>query len=53
MTKNALAVENAWSFAGLEHIKMKWDVDSRRLQENMADYALSVKKSFPAKICFL
>jgi uncharacterized Fe-S center protein len=34
-------------------IKMKWDEDSRRLQEKMAEYALSVKQHFKQKICFL
>lgn len=34
-------------------IKMKWDEDSRRLQEKMAEYALSVKSHFKDKICFL
>lgn len=34
-------------------IKMKWDEDSRRLQEKMAEYALSVKNHFKDKICFL
>jgi hypothetical protein len=34
-------------------IKMKWDEDSRRLQEKMAEYALSVKNHFKDKIGFL
>ncbi|MGB9835925.1 MAG: DUF362 domain-containing protein [Candidatus Saccharicenans sp.] len=34
-------------------VKMKWDEDSRRLQEKMAEYALSVKNHFGEKICFL
>ncbi len=34
-------------------VKMKWDEDSRRLQEKMAEYALSVKSHFKDKICFL
>lgn len=34
-------------------IKMKWDEDSRRLQEKMAEYALAVKNHFRDKICFL
>ena len=34
-------------------IKMRWDEDSRRLQEKMAEYALSVKNYFQPKICFL
>ncbi|HEK86099.1 MAG: DUF362 domain-containing protein [Candidatus Saccharicenans sp.] len=34
-------------------IKMKWDEDSQRLQEKMAEYALSVKNHFGEKICFI
>jgi uncharacterized Fe-S center protein len=34
-------------------VKMKWDEDSRRLQEKMAEYALSVKNHFGPKICFI
>ncbi|MGB9893960.1 MAG: DUF362 domain-containing protein, partial [Candidatus Saccharicenans sp.] len=34
-------------------IKMKWDEDSRRLQEKMAEYALTVKNHFQGKICFI
>ncbi|MDD8019816.1 MAG: DUF362 domain-containing protein [Acidobacteriota bacterium] len=34
-------------------VKMKWDEDSRRLQEKMAEYALSVKNHFGEKICFI
>lgn len=34
-------------------VKMKWDEDSRRLQEKMAEYALAVKSHFQDKICFL
>ncbi len=34
-------------------VKMKWDEDSRRLQEKMAEYALAVKNHFREKICFL
>ncbi|MCR4396431.1 MAG: DUF362 domain-containing protein [Candidatus Saccharicenans sp.] len=34
-------------------IKMKWDEDSRRLQEKMAEYALSVKNHFQHKIGFI
>lgn len=34
-------------------IKMKWDEDSRRLQEKMAEYALAVRNHFRDKICFL
>lgn len=34
-------------------VKMKWDEDSRRLQEKMAEYALAVKNHFGDRICFL
>ena len=34
-------------------VQMKWDEDSRRLQEKMAEYALSVKNHFGKKICFI
>jgi uncharacterized Fe-S center protein len=34
-------------------VKMKWDEDSRRLQEKMAEYALAVKNHFGEKICFI
>lgn len=34
-------------------VRMKWDEDSRRLQEKMAEYALAVKNHFKEKICFL
>jgi hypothetical protein len=34
-------------------VKMKWDEDSERLQEKMAEYALTVKSHFGGKICFV
>jgi uncharacterized Fe-S center protein len=34
-------------------VKMRWDEDSRRLQEKMAEYAYSVWRQFPGKIGFL
>ncbi|MDY0231509.1 MAG: DUF362 domain-containing protein, partial [Candidatus Saccharicenans sp.] len=34
-------------------VKMKWDEDSERLQEKMAEYAHTVKSHFGDKICFV
>lgn len=34
-------------------VKMRWDADSRRIQEKMAEYAYAVKRKFGDKIVFI
>jgi len=53
MTKKCIGCGECLVVCKYSAVKMKWDEDSRRLQEKMAEYALSVKSHFKDKICFL